>query len=409
MSLYERLKDINIWYKATDGYRSFDEDNLYKYTDYGKVLKIVNDLYQGKYEFGVPKIGKVKKDDGTHREVIILETGDRIVMRAINIALSLECRNLIHPNAVAYKEYSSVSKIIKSSRNKSDWQVKLDIRKYFNSVGYEQVEKLLDRVSSLNQDDIGIVSCIKEFFKDGRVYRNNEIISYSKGLCQGSAVSSFLANALLYSIDKYFSENYNLYYRYSDDILIGGRFNGNVEETNVNIEKTVNTLSSMLSEFGLEINDKKTRIYLNGSYDFLGYSVTGNKITLSNHRIDKIKRKLKALRLERQNRSIKYCRKVQERYIKDVYKYLAKADENYASVLRTVFSTINSISCLVEIDKYFVQQIKTIYTRKSNYTTNQNFTEDSLLPSLGYVSICELYKMYKFNYGKFTEFESTIK
>ena len=102
-------------------------------------------------------------------------------------------------------------------------------------------------MSSLNQDDIGIVSCIKEFFKDGRVYRNNEIISYSKGLCQGSAVSSFLANALLYSIDKYFSENYNLYYRYSDDILIGGRFNGNVEETNVNIEKTVNTLSSMLS------------------------------------------------------------------------------------------------------------------------------------------------------------------
>lgn len=61
MSLYERLKDINIWYKATGGYRSFDEDNLYKYTDYGKVLKIVNDLYQGKYEFGVPKIGKVKK------------------------------------------------------------------------------------------------------------------------------------------------------------------------------------------------------------------------------------------------------------------------------------------------------------------------------------------------------------
>lgn len=220
MSLYERLKDINIWYKATGGYRSFDEDNLYKYTDYGKVLKIVNDLYQGKYEFGVSKVGKVKKDDGTHREVIILETGDRIVMRAINIALSLECRNLIHPNAVAYKEYSSVSKIIKSSRNKSDWQVKLDIRKYFNSVGYGQVEKLLDRVSSLNQDDIGIVSCIKEFFKDGRVYRNNEIISYSKGLCQGSAVSSFLANALLYSIDKYFSENYNLYYRYSDDILI---------------------------------------------------------------------------------------------------------------------------------------------------------------------------------------------
>ena len=29
MSLYERLKDINIWYKATGGYRSFDEDNLY--------------------------------------------------------------------------------------------------------------------------------------------------------------------------------------------------------------------------------------------------------------------------------------------------------------------------------------------------------------------------------------------
>ena len=89
------------------------------------MLKIVNDLYQGKYEFGVPKIGKVKKDDGTHREVIIIETGGQIVMRAINIALSLECRNLIHPNAVAYNEYSSVSKIIKSSRNKSDWQVSL--------------------------------------------------------------------------------------------------------------------------------------------------------------------------------------------------------------------------------------------------------------------------------------------
>lgn len=409
MSLYEKLKDITIWYRATDGYRSFDEDNLYKYTDYEKVRELVDDLYQGKYKFGVPKIGKVKKDDGTHREVIILETGDRIVMRAINIALSLECKNLIHPNAVAYKEYSSVSKIIKSSRNKSDWQVKLDIRKYFNSVKYEQVEKLLDRVSGVNQDDIGIISCIKEFFKDERVYRNSEIVSYSKGLCQGSAISSFLANALLYSVDKYFSENYNLYYRYSDDIIIGGKFGKDVEETNVNIGRAINTLSNMLSGFGLEINDKKTKIYLEGSYDFLGYSVTGNKITLSRHRIDKIKRKLKALRLKRQNKSIKYCRKVQERYIRDVYKYLVKADENYASVLRTIFSTINSINCLAEIDRYFIQQIKTIYTGKSNYTTNQNFTEDSLLHSLGYVSICEIYKMYKFNYNKFIEFEITIR
>lgn len=409
MSLHESLKDINVWYKATDGYRSFDEDNLYKYTDYEKVLELVNDLYQGKYKFGIPKIGKVKKDDGTHREVIILEAGDRIVMRAINIALSLECRNLIHPNAVAYKEYSSVSKIIKSSRNKSDWQVKLDIRKYFNSVKYEQVDKLLDRVSSLNQDDIGIVSCIKEFFKDKRTYRNNEIVSYSKGLCQGSAVSSFLANALLYNIDNYFSKHYSLYYRYSDDILIGDKFGKDVEETNVKVESSITTISNMLSEFGLEVNDKKTKIYLDGRYDFLGYTIAGSKITLSEHRIDKIKRKLKSLRLKRQNKSIKYCRKVQERYIKDVYKYLAKADENYASVLRTVFSTINSINCLVEIDKYFVQQIKTVYTRKSNYTTNQNFTKNSLLPNLGYVSICELYKMYKFNYAKFIEFETTIK
>lgn len=409
MSLYEKLKDITVWYRATDGYRSFDEDNLYKYTDYEKVLELVDDLYQGKYKFGVPKIGKVKKDDGTHREVIILETGDRIVMRAINIALSLECKNLIHPNAVAYKEYSSVSKIIKSSRNKSDWQVKLDIRKYFNSVKCEQVEKLLDKVSGVNQDDIGIISCIKEFFKDERVYRNNEIVSYSKGQCQGSAISSFLANALLYIVDKYFSENYNLYYRYSDDIIIGGKFGKDVEETNVNIGRAINTLSNMLSGFGLEINDKKTKIYLEGSYDFLGYSVTGNKITLSRHRIDKIKRKLKALRLKRQNKSIKYCRKVQERYIRDVYKYLVKADENYASVLRTIFSTINSINCLAEIDRYFIQQIKTIYTGKSNYTTNQNFTEDSLLRSLGYISICEIYKMYKFNYSKFIEFEITIK
>lgn len=62
MSLHERLKDINVWYKATDGYRSFDEDNLYKYTDYEKVLELVNDLYQGKYKFGIPKIGKVKRE-----------------------------------------------------------------------------------------------------------------------------------------------------------------------------------------------------------------------------------------------------------------------------------------------------------------------------------------------------------
>lgn len=126
MSLHERLKDINVWYKATDGYRSFDEDNLYKYTDYGKVLKIVNDLYQGKYEFSVPKIGKIKKDDGTHREVIILDTGDRIVMRA----KLLEYYMLAIKALTMCREVSWISKLLE--KRVRLWDIKF---------GVENVEK----------------------------------------------------------------------------------------------------------------------------------------------------------------------------------------------------------------------------------------------------------------------------
>lgn len=409
MSLYERLKDIFIWYKATDNYKSFDESVNYKFTDYESILNIVDSLYKGDYKFGIPKIGKVKKDDGTHRDVIILEDQDRVIMRALNIALNIECRNLIHPSTVAYKEYVSVSKVVKSSRNKSDWQVKLDVKKYFNSVSYNHIEKLLDKISNINKEDTGIMNCLKDFFKDNRVYVDNELAEYNKGLCQGSAISSFLANALLYNIDKYFSEHYSLYYRYSDDILIGDKFCKDVDETNETIEEAINKLSNMLSEFGLAINDKKTKIYLDGNYDFLGYNVAGNRITLSKHRSDKIKRKLKAIRLKIQNKSITYCRDSQKRYIKSILRYLGKSNKDYPSVLRTIFSTINSVRCLGEIDKYFIQQIQTIYTGRNNYTRNSRCTSIDMLPELGYVSICELYKMFKFNYEYFIEFENNLK
>ena len=147
---------------------------------------------------------------------------------------------------------------------------KIDIHHYFDDVNIETIEKQLTEINSGSKlDDL-----LWELYHDDRIIVNGKLIHRHRGLIQGCAFACLLANLVLKDIDTRISNMRVIYYRYSDDIIILGR-EGNVERAKLIISK-------MLEPKGLKLHPKKVQKIMDFHwFEFLGFSFTGDKISVS--------------------------------------------------------------------------------------------------------------------------------
>lgn len=363
------------------------------YTDAQHWFELSQEILHG-YTIQPPHIALIPKDDSTEmRKVYVNSPKDRMVLSLINdVYYQLYC-DRFHPNCVSYQRGIGVSNIIKKistkiikyeKRNKDSDLLgyKVDLSKYFDSVNRET---LMDVLASITSGSV--IDCIiLNYYTDDRIIDENKCeVEHYKSLAQGCALSTILANLALYDIDETLSNMDIMYYRYSDDILMIGR----------DAEKARQKLEEMLKPKGLTLNPKKVcPIHKDEWFTFLGFKINGTKITFSDKKMIRFKRKIKELcpRINPNNRGF------QKKCIKGINYFLYTAfikSKNNFGWGEYMFNTVNVEADVKVLDEYVKDHLKSVYSGTANHTTSMHKTSNEELEALGYVSMVHLYKLYK--------------
>lgn len=306
------------------------------------------------YAISPPRVALIPKGDGEFREVMICENVDRIVLSIINNMFFEFFPELVHPSCYSYKSGVGCGKVAKDVSKECATITcnvigkKYDLTKYFASVAIEHIDALFDKME-LKYGKSKIIDIVREFYHCNLLFDEyGNLIERYESIKQGTATSSFCADALLYHIDDMLSKLDGVeYWRYSDDILILGE----------NYAEADRLLKNMLMDMGLTINEKKEQVLDNKHwFKFLGFNIKGNQITLSKNRV-------KTFQKEISDRTIKQRNITLKRALNQVNSYLYKGDGQY-SWSTSVLPIINVQKDIDELNEFVLDALRACATGK---------------------------------------------
>ena len=331
-------------------------------------LELFNRIINGTYEWQPVTVKYVLKDDGSYREVYTLADEDRFVMSAITEIYSQHFEELVSHYCVSYQEGISVSRIVRSIRKRNCYKgYKVDLKKYFDSVPMGQIEKCIGQL----YPESAFTKLLLKFYRDDRVIVGGEEIKRFKSLCQGCSFSGFLSNLILRDLDNELGSLCEVYYRYSDDMLLLG------DES----DEYLQLLFKRLESYGLTVNQKKLS-KIDGEFTFLGVKICKDYLRWSNSKRERIRKRI--LKMARKCKP--GSRKAQQWLIREIQKYLLKEEDGYSYFSQ--LCTLNTDSYDIEwLSKFCKSTIRAAYTGRHNYTHNVNKTSDETLKDLGWVNL----------------------
>jgi hypothetical protein len=316
-------------------------------------IAIAEAMMTGKYCISPPHTAQIPKDDGTFRTVYVNEPMDRVWLSIANDLLYDLMPEMIHPTCKSYQIGIGCGKVVQEASRKIvaahtdgvlGW--KSDLSKYFDSVPLRFIDEAFDKVEAKHGKSCVIDVLRKYYHCDLFFDENNELHSAFQSLKQGCAVASWLANVLLYDLDDELSKLNGFYVRYSDDMLYIGQ----------GYEAAMDILVARLAEKEMRLNPKKVE-YLTPTkwFKFLGYSIKGDKISLSSTRIKKFQHEIEA-------RTIKSKSKLSQA-VQAVNRYLYKGNGEF-SWATAILPVCNVRHDIDELNKFVMDCLRAVATGK---------------------------------------------
>lgn len=379
-----------------------DKDLLWKLKEIYKD-DIIDELMSGKYEWSIPrKVEIAKHETGKKRVVYVYDIKDRYILGMLYRAISHYYSNSISNSCFSYTKGVSTSHAIQYIKeNKTDelrYGVKVDIHAYFNSVSRE---KVIEMINELFTDGLKI-SIEKLMLNDTVEWKGKEIQEW-KSLIPGCAFGSFFANYTLKQCDEYFDNKNIVYARYSDDIII-------LENTKEELEKDIDIILSFLNKYGLTMNpDKYTWFEPGDDIEYLGLKLRGDgKIDISDHAKFKIKKQIHRwcrkgrVEIERDGKPFDRVARRIIRQLNNKNFFCALNHDNTFGWAMYSFPRITTTDSLKEIDLYCKDTIRAMKTGKHNKANYRKMTEEEF-HDLGWLSLVQMYNIYKRDYDYFME------
>ena len=313
--------------------KHIDKGELRKLTSPEVRLALYNAIVSDNYEIAPPHQVQIPKDNGDMRIVYVNENVDRIFLSIVNNLLFEMFPEFVHKSCKSYQSGIGCGKVVQEVSRQAfntktrEVGLKADLTKYFDRVPIRYIDEIFDRMEA----KIGkskIIDVVRKYYHSDLCFNfNGELIEHYQSLKQGCAVASFLADAVLYHIDKAVSELDVYYVRYSDDLLALGN----------EWEKAYALIKKMLDDMELELNPKKVEIlYKDRWFKFLGFYIKGNQITLAKSRVKSFQKEIEA-------RTIKQRKISMAKAINQVNSYLYKGDGQY--------SWATSVLPIINVDK----------------------------------------------------------
>ena len=197
------------------------------------------------------------------------------MQKSLETALKKIYEEQYSPQSFAYRSSKSALSAVNEidQRIKSgnySWALRLDISNFFDSIQWEQLEKMLKE--NIIEEDI--LYLIKENCKSVMLDDGGELIEKKTGIYQGSAISPALSNIYMIDFDHQMTKKAVYYVRYSDDMLILGKSREELLEE-------CGKIKTALSRLGLCLNERKTVCAnLGEGVDFLGYRFGASGMTI---------------------------------------------------------------------------------------------------------------------------------
>ena len=353
--LLQKFFEKERWEQAleTGVDKHIDKGELRKLTSPEVRLAMYNAIVNDNYEIAPPHQAQIPKDNGDMRIVYVNENVDRIFLSIVNNLFFEMFPEFVHKSCKSYQSGIGCGKIVQEvSRQVINTKtievgIKADLTKYFDRVPIRYIDEIFDSMEA-KAGKSKIIDIVRKYYHADLCFDvNGDLIEHYQSLKQGCAVASFLADAVLYHIDKTVSELGVYYVRYSDDLLALGN----------EWEKAYALIKKMLGDMDLELNPKKVEILRKDRwFKFLGFNIKGSQITLSKSRVKSFQKEIEARTIKQRNISMK-------RALNQVQSYLYKGDGTY-SWATSVLPIINVQKDIDTLNTYIMDAIRACATKK---------------------------------------------
>lgn len=353
--LLQKFFEKERWEQAleTGVDKHIDKGELRKLTSPEVRLALYNAIATDNYEIAPPHQVQIPKDNGDVRIVYVNENVDRIFLSITNNLFFEMFPEFIHPSCKSYQSGIGCGKIVQqvskemAKINSKIVGVKMDLTKYFDSVPIKYIDEIFDRMEK-KAGKSKIIDVVRKYYHTDLCFDfNGELIEHYQSLKQGCAVASFLADAVLYPIDKEISDMDVYYVRYSDDLLVVGRC----------WDEAFQIIKAKLKEMEMTLNPKKVETVCKDRWvKFLGFNIKGNQITLAKSRVKSFQKEIEARTIKQRSISM-------TRALNQVNSYLYKGDGTY-SWATSVLPIINVEKDIETLNQFVMDAIRACATNK---------------------------------------------
>jgi retron-type reverse transcriptase len=234
--IFEQITDVDnlrmAFYKAQLGKSSKQDVILFRNSLDANLLNIMSGLDNGNYRFGRYRYFTIY--DPKKRIICAASFPERVIHHAIMNICAVDFENHQIPYSYACRKNRGTFSAIEQAscyQRKYEWYLKLDVRKYFDSITHDI---LFEKLQRIYKDK----SLLDVFWKIIDSYH----VEKGKGLPIGNLTSQYFANHYLSFADKYAVEQLRIpaYVRYMDDMLLWSKSKEELMEKGKAFEQFIN-------------------------------------------------------------------------------------------------------------------------------------------------------------------------
>lgn len=241
----------------------------------------------GEYEFTPYRESLIIKNREKPPRMISVPTiRDRVTLGVLRTYIQDKFPEIQHRNV------QPIIQDIKQSISQYEHMIKLDIKNFYPSINHELLlKKVRTKIKTRN-----VLRLIKNAITTPTVpegSRTKEV--YKKGVPQGLPISNLLSSIYLKELDDKYSQKQGIkYYRYVDDILILCKSS--------EAGKLLEEISTDIKKFKLKLNpDKVDSKQISLELSYLGYSFTGDLVSVRRPSIMKLEKSLEQIFIDFKN------------------------------------------------------------------------------------------------------------
>lgn len=259
---------------------------------------------------------EIPKPEGGTRSIMLFTIPDSAVANLFHRRLTVRNTGVFSAYSFAYRPDRNVFEAIihlqRMLQPAKTFLLKYDYSKYFDTIEYGYLKKLIDRQSFVMT---GAERTVVDAFLNHRyaAYPSWQTFKYqtrSLGVPQGSSLSLFLSNIAAHDLDMTLERTSGSFVRFADDVIavahsytdarsIELEFRAHCERSGVkiNFEKSsgISLLNGRASDddrsFFLDADDG-SELKKKQHVDFLGHRVSSNSIELTDRAVKRIKRRI---------------------------------------------------------------------------------------------------------------------